>query len=455
MFEPERNQFSLADGATTSLSEVLSAFSYALDLTEGQPAGHSMRACWIGTAVARAMGISGGALRGVYYAILLKDLGCSSNAARVAHLFAGDDRHLKHEFKLIGPDATDFGAFMVAEVGAATSTTVREQALSNLSENAPAIMTEIIGTRCTRGADIARQLRFSNDVATAIAHLDEHWDGSGLPLGLAGEAIHLGGRIALLAQIADVFYTAHGPDRAIAEVERRAGSWLDPSIAAIFAEIGRRPGFWENLSACDFEQRLAALEPPAHRIAVDEDYLDDIAWAFGAVIDAKSPYTGGHSERVGGYADGVAERVGLDPDQRRALKRAAALHDIGKLGVSSRILEKPGRLEAEEWATMQRHASLTTDILGRIAGMRALAMIAGSHHERLDGAGYPFGLDANSIALETRIITVADFFDALTADRPYREAMQVGQAMDIIGQEVGKAVDERCFAALSAVIDAG
>ena len=200
MYQSRQAFFNQTDGSEQlRLSEILGAFSYALDLTEGQPAGHSIRACWIGTQIAMALGLKGDALRDVYYAVLLKDLGCSSNAARVSEMFVGDDRKLKHDFKLIGPRPEDFGAFLGSAVGVGADSEIRDQALGNLAENVGEIMTDIMATRCSRGADIARRLRLSEDVAQAIAHLDEHWDGGGLPLGLSGADIHLGGRIALLA----------------------------------------------------------------------------------------------------------------------------------------------------------------------------------------------------------------------------------------------------------------
>ena len=456
MFQSKHVFFEASQSAGQSrLSEILGAFSYALDLTEGQPAGHSIRACWIGTQVAMALGLNGEELRDIYYAVLLKDLGCSANAARVSEMFAGDDRELKHDFKLIGPQPEDFGDFIASGVGVGATPAVREQALCNLVQNGGEIMTDIMATRCSRGADIARQLRFSEDVAQAIAHLDEHWDGSGLPLGIAGRDIHLGGRIALLAQVADVFYSARGKDAALAEVRNRAGSWLDPELCAIFEKLSGASGFWEELALDDLPEQLWALEPAAQYVTVDEDYLDDISFAFGRVIDAKSPYTAGHSERVGMIADKIAEHLAMDEQGRRVLRRAAILHDVGKLGVSSAILEKPGKLDAEEWQIMQSHAAHTTNILGQIGVMSDMAMIAGSHHERLDGKGYPLGLDERSIAMESRIITVADIYDALTTDRPYRKAMSTEKAMAILQSEVGVAVDPRCFEALQFVVAGG
>ena len=188
------------------------------------------------------------------------------------------------------------------------------------------------------------------------------------------------------------------------------------------------------------------------RVPVDEDYLDAIADAFGAVIDAKSPYTGGHSNRVGSYATALGQTLGFSGSALRNLRRAAVLHDVGKLGVSSRILEKPDKLDDEEWVEMRGHASHTIAILSRIGPLRDMAGIAGAHHERLDGKGYPLGLEASRIAPEARIISVADFYDALTADRPYRGAMPVEKALAIMEGEVGKAIDGTCFEALRELV---
>ncbi len=450
-------EFAVSDPASASLAEILGAFSHALDVTEGQPAGHSLRACWIGMGLGREIGLGEAELRELFYTVLLKDLGCSSNAARVAALFAGNDRQLKREFKLIGPAPEDFGAFVMGRAGeeARAEEGGKGAVVDNILAHAGEIMTGLIDTRCTRGADIARQLRFSETVALAIAGLDEHWDGSGLPHGVAGEAIPLGSRIALLAQVAEVFFTAGGAKQAREEIAARSGGWFDPALAGAFARISAAPGFWEALAANDLDAHLFAMAPARCAVAVDEAYLDDIAAGFGHVIDAKSPFTGGHSERVGQIADALAARLGLDEAARRGLRRSAMLHDVGKLGVSSRILEKPGKLDGGEWRTMQSHAALTTDILGRISVMRDMAVIAGSHHERLDGKGYPLGLDARMIALETRIITVADFFDALTADRPYRAAMPAERAFAIMAEEAGTGIDAGCFAALQAVVAEG
>ena len=140
--------------------------------------------------------------------------------------------------------------------------------------------------------------------------------------------------------------------------------------------------------------------------------------------------------------------MGLSLERRRWLKRGALLHDVGKLGVSNAVLDKAGKLDAEEWKAVRQHAALTESILSRIDAFSELARVAGAHHERLDGGGYPRGLMADEITLETRIITTADIFDAITAERPYRGAVPIPQTLEMMAKTVGTALDPDCFAAL-------
>jgi HD-GYP domain-containing protein (c-di-GMP phosphodiesterase class II) len=296
-------------------------------------------------------------------------------------------------------------------------------------------------------------MRFSEAVAQGIQNLDEHWDGGGQPASLRGETIPVYARIALMAQVVDVFQIANGIDAAKHEIQSRSGSWFDPQLAAAFAKVSANAEFWETLRSDRLQEAIFALEPAQSSTIVDEDYLDDIAAAFAQVVDSKSPYTSGHSERVTIFTDLIAEQMGFSAERRRWLKRAALLHDIGKLGVSNSILDKPGKLDPDEWAAMQMHAAYTETILSRIAAFDDLAAVAGAHHERLDGKGYPHGLKGDQIAMETRMITTADIFDALTADRPYRAAMPVSKALEIMADMIGTQIDSDCFDALRKAID--
>ena len=171
------------------------------------------------------------------------------------------------------------------------------------------------------------------------------------------------------------------------------------------------------------------------------------------MIDAKSPFTSGHSKRVALLADLIAEEMGLSTNHRRVLTRSALLHDIGKLGVSNMVLDKPGKLDADEWAAMKLHPKLGGDILSRIPTFEGAASIAEKHHEKLNGTGYPFGLGGTDIDLDTRIVTVADIFDALTADRPYRAAMPTDKALTILQSDAGAALDGDCVEALTRALE--
>ncbi|MEO5845200.1 MAG: HD domain-containing phosphohydrolase [Caldimonas sp.] len=438
------------------LSELIGALSHALDLTEGQPKGHCIRACWIGMHLGRTIGLDLGPLRELYYTLLLKDLGCSSNAARICELYLTDDLSFKRDFRTVGDGLPDVLRFVFSHTGLNAGFASRLRSVVNILRNDTQITDDMIKTRCTRGADIARQLRFSDGVARGIGSLDEHWNGSGRPEHLAGAAIPLYSRIALLAQVVDVFHTLGGPDAALREARERSAGWFDPALVRALEQVAQDGEFWSTLaSSAGVEPAVFAMEPGASEVVLDDDYLDDIAAAFGQVVDSKSPFTSGHSARVAHIADALARRLGVPAARCRWLRRAALLHDVGKLGVSNSILDKPGKLDDEEWASVRRHAEHTEAILSRIGAFAELARVAGAHHERLDGGGYPRGLTADDITLETRIITTADIFDAISADRPYRSAVPIDKTLAMMRETVGTALDPLCFDALEQVIAAG
>lgn len=434
------------------LSELMSALSHALDITEGQPEGHCVRCCWIGMHIGRRIGLDPDALWSLYYTLLLKDLGCSSNAARICELYVSDDLSFKRDFKWVDGSLPQVLRFVLRNTGPAMGLMDRLKALGGILKNGDDIAQELIQTRCTRGADIARQLHFPDSVANGIHALDEHWNGQGRPDQLAGSAIPINARIALLAQVVDVHHSASGKDTALAEVQARSGEWFDPELVAAFSAVAQDRSFWLMLASKQLETAVHALEPGGFEVPMDEDFLDDITEAFGQVVDAKSPYTAGHSARVGLYTALLGEEMAIPVGRRRWLKRGALLHDVGKLGVSNCILDKPGKLDDAEWRAVQMHATYTETILGRVRIFDELARVSAAHHERLDGKGYPRGLMAPDIALETRIITTADIFDAITAERPYRGAVPVDKTLAIMADTVGSAIDADCFASLKRII---
>ncbi|MBM4355004.1 MAG: GAF domain-containing protein [Deltaproteobacteria bacterium] len=169
---------------------------------------------------------------------------------------------------------------------------------------------------------------------------------------------------------------------------------------------------------------------------------------LAATVDAKHPLTAGHTARVAEYTCGIAEIAGIQPSEIEMLRVAAYLHDYGKIGVRDAILTKPDRLTPDEYEEMKQHAVKTTEILSRMHFMRQYAaapLIAGFHHEKWDGSGYPKRLKGKDIPVGARIMAMADVFDAITADRDYRKGVSVEQAMEYMRTQVGTAFDPELF----------
>jgi hypothetical protein len=226
------------------LADLLGALSHALDLTEGQPRGHCIRCCWIGTQLGTRLKLWPEDLSDLYYTLLLKDLGCSSNAARICQLYLANDISFKRDFKLIDGSLPQALRFVLGHTGLEAGLAERFRAIISILKNGGEISRELIEARCHRGAEIAAKMRFSAAVCDGIQNLDEHWDGSGKPEGLKENAIPLFSQIALLAQVADVFNVSNGPASAVQEVRNRAGTWFDPALVEAFAELQSETDFW-------------------------------------------------------------------------------------------------------------------------------------------------------------------------------------------------------------------
>jgi putative nucleotidyltransferase with HDIG domain len=293
-------------------------------------------------------------------------------------------------------------------------------------------------------------LGLESPTAEAIRSLDEHWDGSGMPYGLKGTQIPLLGRIASLAQTVEVFAHAFGTDAAYQMAHERRHRWFEPELVAVLDEMRDDTAFWSTLGATDALEHVSDLEPAEGIILADEDRLDGVAEAFARVVDAKSPYTARHSEGVATIAVGIGQAMDLKQDELRILRRAGLLHDIGKLGVSNLILDKPDKLTEEEMAEMRKHPAHTAEILERVTRFRSFAGIAAAHHERLDGKGYHLGLFGTDLCPLSRVLAVADIAEALSAERPYRAALPQDEVFKIMRAMVGQQICGTAFEGLEA-----
>ena len=402
------------------------------------------------------LGLDPDMMGALYYATLLKDAGCSSNAARMASLFGTDDQTVKRAMRLVDwHDKWRLAMRTARNCGIGRNPIERIQHFLRIA-GTPQMTRELIQLRCERGAQIAVALGFPRLSSEAIAHVDEHWCGLGHPVGLAGEEIPLLSRVLLLAQTVEAYWMENGIQAALEMARARRGKWFDPKLVDVVLTWRSDATWWESLA--DFESldaAVVALEPGGSPMLATDERLDAISYAFAAVIDAKSPFTYRHSTNVARYAVGIATLVGADAELARDILRAGLLHDIGKLGVSNRILDKPGKLSDAERDEVRKHPLWTMQILERVPAFEHFAEASARHHERLDGRGYPWSLSGEYLDFTARVLAASDVYEALTADRPYRSGMPVGKVLEIMRGDRGTAFDATVFDATAAMAEQG
>ena len=437
-----------------TFSEIISALSFAIDLTEDAVPGHALRSCLLGMRLGRALGMPPRELESLYYALLLKDVGCSSNASRLGQMARGDDkatdrrnglRRERNALNLIREETR--GAFPLRQ---------QFRRILHMGSRQRRSDREMILLRCERGANITRKLGLSASTCDAVFALDERWDGSGSPLHLHGRAIPLQARIVTLAEHLDALACECSPAAALVRVRERSGRWFDPEVVEAASALDHAGQLWmQCLPADDLDvtRRLVIELDSEASDGVGAEEIDRICEAFADVVDAKSPFTYRHSVGVAQVAVAMAAALALPPDRLHMVHRAALLHDLGKLSVPNTILDKSGRLTADEWRTVVEHPRLTQQILARIEPFAELAEIAGAHHEKLDGSGYPNGLREHQLGIESRVIAVADIYRAMTEGRPYRPGLPHATAVAKLRELTPHKLDARCVEALNLCCD--
>jgi len=218
-------------------------------------------------------------------------------------------------------------------------------------------------------------------------------------------------------------------------------------IVLVTALVARRDRIAGIAAGCDdfltkpvdFEQLLARSRTLLRAKAlVDElEVAENVLVSLATALDAKDQYTQGHSERVAAYAEALGGERGLSPEERRNLRRAGLLHDIGKIGIPMAYLNKPGPLTTAEYDVVKQHPAIGWEICKPLRTFAPLLHLIRGHHERVDGRGYPDGLAGEAVPLALRCLTTADVYDALTSDRAYRKAMTRDRALQVMRQEAG------------------
>ncbi len=424
--------------------ELLAALSVATDVGMGQPPETALRSCLLATGLARAMGLPEAEVRDTCLGALLRHVGCTATASVEARIYGGNELVSRR-----AAQPTDFGS--PREMLILTLSTGRGAGVQRPRLIARAMLgdlrhgPEILMSVCEAASLLAGRLRLGRPVQDCVAQQFERWDGKG-PYGMAKDVLTLPARISEVATQAALFLAADGQGSALAMVDRRAGGWFDPEVANAFRQAG--PGLMSDLDAADPWKALIEAEP-APVTYIGEPDLDGVARCFADMVDLKSSFTFGHSTQAADLAEGAARTLGVAEHEVVALRRAALLHDLGRVSVSSGVWEKTGRLTRSEWEQVRMHPYHTERILAYSSVLAPLGRIAGLHHERLDGSGYHHGLSAPAIPVSARVLAAADTFQTATQDRPHRLARTAEQAADhLTAEATAGRLDADCVAAV-------
>jgi HD-GYP domain-containing protein (c-di-GMP phosphodiesterase class II) len=412
-------------------AEVIGALCLATDLGMAFPFEHGLQSTLIAMRLTNRLGVDPATASQTYYACLLSHSGCTTDAhvtpqvygsSLTTHLHPvayGSGREVLTGLISALPDPRSSGPVRAGQIARRLPRMVREQRPH-------------LTATCEVAGMLAEELGLSGSVPGLLAHLFERWDGWGPLRRAKGEEIPLPMRIVHLAVDAAFQRMLGGEERVVRLVRERAGHAFDPEVAACVVEDAERilaldahASVWEETLACE-------PDPP---MLLEGEALDRGLAAMGNFADLISPYLAGHSAGVALLATAAGQRCGVDAADATTLRRAALVHDLGRVAIGARIWQKPEPLNADEWEQVRLHPYHTERVLSRSSFLAALAPVAGAHHERLDGSGYHRGAAGAELALPARLLAAADAYHAMTEPRPHREPIAPDRAAVILGEE--------------------
>jgi HD-GYP domain-containing protein (c-di-GMP phosphodiesterase class II) len=424
------------------LAELMAALSLATDLGLGRPLEHELGVCLSALELADRLGCAPEERSDVYYLALLVHLGCTAAATDFASWVGGDEIHFHRGAQVLGP---------ASEPSETVSHLVRRLADDRpLPERARLVARQLVGGRrqfglaaahlCEGGRLLARRLRLRDEVVRALGQVTARWDGKGVPADVAGEQISRPLRIVHVAH--DFVGIARARDRAAAleALGRRRGRGYDPRI--VDAALAEPEALLRAADAPDGFGRVLDAEPEPVA-TISSAGVAVVARAFGEFVDVKLAFLTGHSGRVAELAAAAAAALGCSRAEITAVRAAGFLHDLGRVAVPNGVWEKPGALSAGERERVRLHPYYSERVLERSPALAPLALLAGSHHERLDGSGYHRGATASQLGVGARLLAAADAYDAMTHDRPHRRALAPAGARAELGEMVGAGALEK------------
>ena len=436
-------------GGQLRLADLLGGLSIVADLGFGLPPEEAMRSCLIGTALAREAGAGDDEVADAFYTSLLVHIGCPAFSHETAAVFGDELENTRAVARTNLADPMEVLTRFVPQATRGMSAPSRVRTAIFIVVRGSAFGRRYETASCEVARAIARRIGLRAGVQRAVYDVPEWWNGKGAPRGIRGEEIALPARIASAAATAARFLDMGGIGLAVDALRRRSGTTLDPSIVDVFA--ANAPAILADASVGDPRERLLEVEPEPV-LEVEADDLAQVAGAFGDLADLKTPFMHGHSKEVARLATAAAGRLRLDAASTSRLEVAALLHNLGRVGVSNAIWEKPGPLTGSEWEQVRMHPYHSERILATSRTLEPLASLAGMHHERLDGSGYHRGCPARDIPPAARVLAAADAFQAMTQRRPHRGAMTHDEAAEQLAREsrAGRLDDD----AVSAVLEA-
>jgi putative nucleotidyltransferase with HDIG domain len=414
-------------------AELMACLSAACELSFGRSADHALHSCAVALRLANAWGLRGSELRNVYYHALLRFIGCNADTAVMASI-AGDVIELRRAVAAI--DLANVPAIVAAveqRIRATRSDASPEEvdaAVRRGLMRAGEFAAEIFPGHCEVAMRLGQRLGFDERFVTGLGQLYARWDGHGVPA-VAGEGLLPAVRVVILTHEFITHHRAGGWAQAAQMVRERSGSQFDPQLAALLLAHG--PSLMADLPMQ--WDALVQLEPEPVEF-LEGDALDAALRVLADYADIQSPWLLNHSLRVAELASAAARQLGMTPDEQRVLRRAALVHDIGRVGISADVWGRPGPLGQSEWDRVRMHSLYTAQILARVSALAGFARLAASAHERLDGSGYARGLDHRDLTPAAHVLAAADVVAALGEERAYRPAFEPEAAARIVEEEV-------------------
>jgi len=414
------------------LAEIVASLSLATEAAAGVAPETAARAAIVATRIAESMGASPPDRQDVYYASLLRYIGCTGFAHETAWYGGGDDIALLRA--LTPADAgslPDVAKHIVLGAGKGAGAVTRVKSVARLFGD-PTVPKRLAAAHCEQAVHLAAQLGAAARVTEILGHTYERFDGKGGPLGLRGEAIAPLARVMHVAYCAVLRGSFEGPPAALEIVRARRGGELDP--AACDAFMKRTSDHLAIIGAASLWDEVLIAEPSPRRF-VTRDRVRDVARAFAHFVDLKSPYTIGHSVAVSRLCEAALASAGASEEEREQGRLGGLLHDLGRASVPNGIWDKPTPLNVVERERVEQHVHQSERVLARAPALAPLAKVVGAHHERLDASGYHRGTAGAAIPRVARFLAAADVYQAMCEERAYRPARGPASAAAALARE--------------------